>query len=127
VDIALDPFPYPGGTTSVEGFWMGVPVLTLAGSCALARQGESLLHNIGLPDWIATDVDDYVRRAARHSGDVEALVRLRNELRPRLLASPLCDIERFADQFVRALRELSNGSARDEGIHTNEAATTICK
>ena len=107
VDIALDPFPYPGGTTSVEGLWMGVPVLTLSGSCALARQGESLLQNVGLPDWIATDADDYVERSARHAGDVDALAVLRKGLRQQLLVSPLCDSGRFADRFVGALRELN--------------------
>ena len=107
VDIALDPFPYPGGTTSVEGLWMGVPVLTLSGSCALARQGQSLLHNVGLPDWIALGPDDYVERAARHAGDVAALAGLRKRLRQQLLASPLCDSHRFANHFVRALRALN--------------------
>lgn len=104
VDIALDPFPYPGGTTSVEGLWMGVPVLTLAGTSALARQGESILQNVGLPGWIATDADDYVARAARHAGDVQALAAVRQGLRRQLLASPLCDSQRFAHHFVRALK-----------------------
>ncbi|CAN5239044.1 tetratricopeptide repeat protein [soil metagenome] len=103
VDMALDPFPYPGGTTSVEGLWMGVPVLTLAGSCALARQGESILHNLGLPDWIATDVDDYVARAARHAGDLQALAATRQKLRPQFLGSPLCDGHGFAKHFAAAL------------------------
>jgi predicted O-linked N-acetylglucosamine transferase (SPINDLY family) len=107
VDIALDPFPYPGGTTSAEGLWMGVPVLTLSGACALARQGESLLQNVGLPDWIATDADDYVERAARHAGDARALAALRKGLRRQLLASPLCESHRFANHFVDALRELN--------------------
>ncbi|MEP6503361.1 MAG: tetratricopeptide repeat protein [Betaproteobacteria bacterium] len=106
VDIALDPFPYPGGTTSVEGLWMGVPVLTLPGSCALARQGTSILRNVGLPDWIAVDAQDYVERAARHARDVEALASLRLGLRQRLLDSPLCDGERFARHFAQAMRAM---------------------
>ena len=107
VDIALDPFPYPGGTTSVEGLWMGVPVLTLAGSCALARQGSSLLHNLDLADWIAADAPDYVERAARHAADVVALSALRQRLRGQLLASPLCDSHRFAQHFAQALWEIA--------------------
>ena len=106
VDIALDPFPYPGGTTSVEGFWMGVPVLTLAGASALGRQGVSLLRNLDLPEWIAVDVDDYVTRAARHAADLVALAALRAGLRERLLASPLCDAPRFAVHLLQALREM---------------------
>lgn len=106
VDIALDPFPYPGGTTSVEGLWMGVPVLTRAGSSALARQGTSLMRNVGLPEWIAIDDDDHLARAVRHAGDVEALAALRGGLRDRLLASPVCDHRRFAGHFVQALEAM---------------------
>src|SRR4051794_32917603 len=55
VDIALDPFPYPGGATTMYALWMGVPVLTLAGKSFLARQGVGLLANAGLAEWIASD------------------------------------------------------------------------
>jgi predicted O-linked N-acetylglucosamine transferase (SPINDLY family) len=104
VDIALDPFPYPGGTTSVEGLWMGVPVLTLAGQRFISHQGETILHNVGLPEWIAVDEDDYVARAAAYARDTQALAALRAGLRDRLLASPLCDAPRFARNFEDAMR-----------------------
>ena len=106
VDIALDPFPYPGGTTSVEGLWMGVPVLTLAGRRSLGRQGESILHNLGLAEWIATDADDFIARAVRHAGDAAALGALRSTLRQRLLQSPLCDAPRFAQHMQAALQAM---------------------
>ncbi|MDQ2820043.1 MAG: tetratricopeptide repeat protein [Pseudomonadota bacterium] len=106
VDIALDPFPYPGGTTSVEGLWMGVPVLSLAGKRALGRQGESILNNLELADWIAVDADDFVVRAVRHAGDRAALAALRVGLRQRLLASPLCDAPRFAQHVAAALHAM---------------------
>jgi len=104
VDIALDPFPYPGGTTTLEALWMGVPVLTLPGDTALSRQGLSILQNLGLADWVASNADDYVARAVRHSADLPALARLRAGLRQRLLDSPLCDAVRFAGYFEQALR-----------------------
>lgn len=106
VDIALDPFPYPGGTTSLEALWMGVPVLSLVGTTALSRQGASILHNLGLADWVATDAQDYVARAARHAADLPALAALRQDLRPRLLRSPLCDAPRFAGHLAQCLRGL---------------------
>ncbi len=106
IDIALDPFPYPGGTTSLEAIWMGVPVLTLPGETALSRQGQSLLQNLGLADWIATSEDDYFARAVRHAGDLAALSTLRQSLRARLLASPLCDAPRFAKDLEEGLRSL---------------------
>ncbi|HEY4084088.1 MAG TPA: tetratricopeptide repeat protein [Burkholderiaceae bacterium] len=107
VDLALDPFPYPGGTTSADALWMGVPVLTLPGASALSRQGESLLRNLGLPDWVARDERDYLDRAIAHAGNLPALAALRSSLRERLLASPLCDALRFAAHLEAALRSLS--------------------
>ncbi len=104
VDIALDPFPFPGGTTSVEGLWMGVPVLTLAGERFLSRQGVGILANADLQDWIASDADDYVARALRHASDVQALSELRSRLRQQVLSSPLFDAQRFAGHFEAALR-----------------------
>ncbi|MHB9117855.1 MAG: tetratricopeptide repeat protein [Burkholderiales bacterium] len=104
IDIALDPFPYPGITTSVEGLWMGVPVLTLTGECFQSRQGVGLLMNAGLPEWIAADADDYVARAMAHAGDLPRLADLRSGLRQQVLASPIFDAPRFASHFEAALR-----------------------
>ena len=104
VDISLDPFPFPGGTTSVEGLWMGVPVLTLAGQRFLPRQGAGLLMNAGLSEWIALDAEDYLARAIAHAGDLQRLSALRNGLRQQVLNSPLFDAPRFASHFEAALR-----------------------
>jgi predicted O-linked N-acetylglucosamine transferase (SPINDLY family) len=104
VDIALDPFPYPGITTTVESLWMGVPVLTLKGDRFIGHQGETILRNVGLPDWIALDQDDYVAKALGFAADLGALSALRARLRGQLLASPVCDAPRFARHFEAALR-----------------------
>jgi len=104
VDIALDPFPFTGGATSVEGLWMGVPVLTLAGKSFLSRQGVGLLMNAGLPEWVAEDTDDYVARAVSHAGDLQRLATLRNGLRQQIRSSPIFDAPRFARHFEEALR-----------------------
>ena len=106
IDIALDPFPYPGITTSVESLWMGVPVLTLAGNTFLARQGVGILMNAGLPDWIAISHDDYLARALRLANDLPRLAALRAGLRDRISASALFDTARFARNFETALREM---------------------
>jgi predicted O-linked N-acetylglucosamine transferase (SPINDLY family) len=104
VDIALDPFPYPGITTSVEALWMGVPVLSLKGDRFISHQGETILNNVGLPQWIADDQDDYVAKAASFATDLPALASLRAGLREQLLASPLCDAPRFARNLEEAFR-----------------------
>lgn len=104
VDIVLDPFPYPGGTTTMEALWMSVPVLTLRGNSMLSHAGENILRNVGLPDWIATDTDDYVAKAVRFAGDLNTLSDLRGRLRAQALASPMFDAPRFARHFEEALR-----------------------
>lgn len=104
VDIALDPFPYPGVTTTAETLWMGVPVLVRTGDRMLSRLGLSLAMNAGLPDWIADSDDDYVARATVHAGDLAKLAHLRATLRQQVLASPLFDAKRFARHFENALR-----------------------
>lgn len=104
VDMALDPFPYTGGTTTVESLWMGVPVLTQAGPNLISRQGLGLLHNAGLPHWVASDADDYVERAVAFASDLPALAALRSQLREQVLASPLFDAQAFARHFEAALR-----------------------
>ncbi len=106
VDIALDPFPFPGGTTTVEALWMGVPVLTLRGDRFLSHAGESLLHTAGLADWIAADADDYVAKARAYVLDARALSVCRADLRQRLLASPLCDARRFATHLETAMYQM---------------------
>jgi predicted O-linked N-acetylglucosamine transferase (SPINDLY family) len=106
VDIALDPFPFPGGTTSVEGIWMGVPMITLSGDRIISRQGESILRNINLQDWIAEDEDDYVELAVRKAGDLASLAKLRSQLRQRLEFSPLCDAKLFAQHLEEAFKQM---------------------
>ena len=114
VDIALDPFPYTGGATSVYALWMGVPVLTLAGTTFLSRQGVGLLMNAGLPEWIAVDAGDYVARAVSHASDLHRLASLRSGLREQVLASPIFDTTRFADDFAMALRGMWQAWCRQQ-------------
>ncbi len=103
VDVILDTFPYPGGTTTCEALWMGVPTLTLAGNTLLARQGASVLHAAGLDDWIVDSHEAYIQNAVAYASDLPMLAALRAGLRTQVLASPLCDAPRFAKNFEEAL------------------------
>ncbi len=103
VDIALDTFPYPGVTTSIEALWMGVPVLSLLGDRFISRTAGSIAHNAGLPDWVAADPDDYVAKAVAFAANLEHLAALRAGLRKQVLASPLFDAPRFARNFENAM------------------------
>lgn len=104
VDVALDPFPFPGGTTTVESLWMGVPVLNLQGDRFLSHVGESILNTTGLPEWVAKDTSDYVSKAVSFTRDLECLAELRSVLRPQLIASPLCNAPLFARNLEAAFR-----------------------
>jgi predicted O-linked N-acetylglucosamine transferase (SPINDLY family) len=104
IDIALDPFPYNGTTTTCEALWMGTPVITLCGDRHAARVGASLLTHVGRPEWIARTTDEYVRIAASLAADRAALGALRSGLRAALQASPVCDRTRFAQAIEAAFR-----------------------
>jgi predicted O-linked N-acetylglucosamine transferase (SPINDLY family) len=88
VDIALDPIPYNGGTTSLQALWMGVPVVVLRGTHFVSRMGASFMTAACLPEWIAEDEDDYVRIAAQMATDRLKLKELKRGLRARLQALP---------------------------------------
>jgi predicted O-linked N-acetylglucosamine transferase (SPINDLY family) len=106
IDIALDPFPYNGTTTTCEALWMGVPVITLRGDRHASRVGASLLTQTRLTDLIADSVEAYVETAVALAGDPARLSELRQSLRPRMAASPLCDAPAFADKIEHAYRTI---------------------
>jgi predicted O-linked N-acetylglucosamine transferase (SPINDLY family) len=101
VDIALDPFPYNGTTTTCEALWMGVPVVGLAGKHHAARVGLSLLSRVGLAGMVATDEDGYSAVARMLASDPARLAALRKGLRPAVANSSLCN----ARAFVAGLEE----------------------
>ena len=109
IDVLLDTFPYPGGTTTAEAIWMGVPTLTLATPGMLGRQGQAFLHLVGLDDWVADSDDAYVQRALAlakdRKGTLTLLRRLRTSLRETARTSPLFDAETFARDFETLLRQ----------------------
>lgn len=104
VDVALDPYPYNGGTTTVDALWMGVPVLALRGDRYVAHMSESILQSVNMTDWVAENEEDYIAKAAAFAGDLPALTKTRAGLRQRLLDSPICDAPGFARNLEAAFR-----------------------
>jgi len=102
IDIALDPFPYNGTTTTCDALWMGVPIIALAGKTHVSRVGVSQLTNIGLPELIAADKDAYVEVAVALASDLPRLAQLRSGLRQRMHISPLMDAPRFTKNLEDA-------------------------
>ena len=106
VDIALDPFPYNGTTTTCEALWMGVPVVSVTGDRHAGRVGMSLLTALGHPEWIAPSTAAMIPQVAALADNREHLAALRAALRPQMAASPLCDGPGFARSFETVCRTL---------------------
>ena len=108
-DLALDPFPFNGCTTTYEALWMGVPVVTLRGRRFVGRAGAAMLLPLGLADLAVDDEDAYVAAAVRLAADPGRRARLRSELRPRLKASALLDAAAHASAVEAVYRRLWQG------------------
>ena len=106
IDIALDPFPFNGATTTFEALAMGVPVVALEGRRFVDRVGITLLSQMGMQDLTATNFGHYLKIARNLAHDENLLRHLREELRNRLTASPLCDNSNYALSVENAYREL---------------------
>jgi predicted O-linked N-acetylglucosamine transferase (SPINDLY family) len=102
VDLALDPFPYNGTTTTFEALWMGVPTVTYSGNVHASRVSASILSRVGLHDFISYSQDEYLEIAKSRASDIDYLRTLRRDLRRRMLESSLCDDNKFARQIENA-------------------------
>jgi predicted O-linked N-acetylglucosamine transferase (SPINDLY family) len=106
IDICLDPTPFSGHTTSFDVLWMGVALVSLAGSMAVGRSGVSFLSNVGLSELIAGTPQDYVSIAVKLATDLPRLAEMRASLREKVLASPLVDARGYARDTEAAYRRM---------------------
>ena len=105
VDLCLDTLPYNGHTTSLDSYWMGVPVVTQVGNTVAGRAGWSQLNNLGLPELAAIDDDSFVDIAFNLATDIPRLSELRQRLRHTMENSPLMDKQRFARSMENVFKE----------------------
>lgn len=105
LDVALDPFPFNGSTTTFESLWMGVPVVARIGDRFIGRMTLDTLVRVGMADLATSSEDAYVAAAAGLAADLPRRVRLRSELRDRLCASSHLDSAAHARAFEAAIRE----------------------
>lgn len=111
IDLALDPLPFNGGTTSLQALWQGVPVLTLPGERMAARIGGSLLQALQMEDYIANDEDDYVRIGSRFDAAALSTRVLRNSLRKRMHDAGLTDGRAFTDDMLEVIEAFSTSDS----------------
>jgi protein O-GlcNAc transferase len=117
IDIALDPFPYNGTTTTCDGLWMGVPHVTLAGNTCVSRAGASLLGAIEMGEFVAATADEYVNMAVKLGGDPKSMALVRAGLRERMRASVRCDAAAFTRELEAAYRRMWRGWCSRELHH----------
>ncbi|MFN0163416.1 MAG: tetratricopeptide repeat protein [Burkholderiales bacterium] len=106
VDIAFDPFPYNGGTTTLHTMWMGVPVVSLACDEEIGRVSRAVLSTVDLADLCAADLDAYVAIAIRLARDPHRLESLRRDLRARMAGSPYLDARGLARELEFGYRTM---------------------
>ena len=106
VDIALDSFPYNGTTTTCEALWMGVPVIALKGKTHRGRVSASILDGLGLGEWVAADLEQYIDLASALTTDLKRLQSLRGGMRERMRASTLLDGGSFTARLEAAYRSV---------------------
>ena len=105
LDIALDPFPWSGGTTTCDALYMGVPVITRTGEGPLSRGSASILNNLGHTDWITSTPQEYVTKARELADDLPRLAVIRSKLRGQMQASVVMNAPRFAQNMEAAFRQ----------------------
>ena len=103
IDLMFDPFPYNGGVTTGDSFWMGVPVLCLEGDTYVSRQGVMQNRCLGLEAFIAGDTGEFIEKAVQISNNADLLLQLRQNLRGMLQQSALMDYDGFAAEFKTML------------------------
>ena len=106
VDIALDPVPYNGGTTTLQAMWMGVPVIVKEGNNFVSRMGASFMKAAGLSDWVAKDDEEYVKIAKEMASDRKKLYELKKSMRDKLLKSSAWDIDLYTRDFESSLQKI---------------------
>ncbi|QEA14487.1 tetratricopeptide repeat protein [Comamonas flocculans] len=133
IDIALDPFPLTGGTTTLDTLWMAVPLVSMEGTSSPSRMSTEVLTYLGRKEWLAADKDEYLAIAMGLAADIEQLNALRQGLRREIEQSPLMRDDIACPNFAQALRTMwlrwqaerehpGNVPAQDRAVAAWEAA-----
>ena len=132
IDVALDTFPYNGGTTTTEAIWQGVPVLTFWGDRWVSRTSASILRAGGLGDFVRADLEDYISFGAELANSPETperLAALRRGMRPQLINSSVCDTRTFAremEKIYHTIQRATRGAVPATSLATNSGTERDC-
>ncbi len=123
IDLGLDPFPFPGATSTYHSLWMGVPVITLAGDNAAARCGVATMGMVGLEQFITHSEEEYLQRTLEIVADLPALNRIRQSLRPKMQQT-VCDAAGITRNLEAAYRDMWQHWCQRKGPHNHETAAS---
>lgn len=118
VDICLDTFPHAGGATTANAAWMGVPTLGMAGQTPASRFSGALMHQLGLDDFVAGSIEEFVHIGRYWSDHLDALAQLRTGMRQRFASSMLGQPKEFANAFETMLRTMWQGWCIDAAVQS---------
>lgn len=107
IDVALDPFPYNGGTSTLDLLWMGLPLITLEGVAGMSAAGAHMLKLLDRSEWISKNVDEYVQLAVKITENLKMLTEARLDQRIRMQGSPMMDAPAVGAGFTRAFLEIA--------------------
>jgi len=126
-DMMLDTTPYNAARGTMEALWMGVPTVTLVGDSFVAREGLAIQSQVGLEVFAAQSPEEYVAKAVSFARQLDHLDAIRQSLRQRMLASPLCDPRGWTQQFARVLRQIwVHWCQEQNGTHAHHGETATC-
>jgi predicted O-linked N-acetylglucosamine transferase (SPINDLY family) len=106
VDLALDPFPYNGTTTTCDALWMGVPVVTKCDITHAGRVGSSILTHVGLNDFISNSTEAYIAKTVSICNNISLLKNMRKHIRTIFQNSPLMDGKRFTEKLEQTYQQI---------------------
>ncbi len=106
IDLALDPFPYSGGTTSLHALWMGVPMITQTGWTTVSNVGAAILRPLGLDEFVADSETHYIELATMWAKNPQKLSAIRSGLRERMTGSESASASRVTLEVERCYREI---------------------
>ena len=104
IDIALDTFPFNGGTTTHETLMMSVPLIAIEGDRWAGRMSADALINVNLPELIAKDKQEYISKIVNLAKSPEQIIYYKQTIRETYLNSPAADIESFSKDFAAKIR-----------------------
>lgn len=110
IDIALDPVPYNGGTTTLQAMWMGVPVVVKEGEHFVSRMGASFMSAAGMEDWVAANDNEYVSIAVAKAKDRKGLLKLKQGMRKQQLLRPQWDIVKHTRSMEKVLMDMMDNT-----------------